>query len=194
MAISERRRLTFTAIAVILLGIITGLLLGNAFASGAPPTQTFNIVAYHWGYALYDEGWNEIEQIEVERGTMIRLVAFPASLLSQELEEQYYQRVIDKGLSVSRGDGVVEEYPPGDPRIAGLIEAAHDDPDTANHGVFIAQLNVDLSPKSNASTLMEAIDSIEFTTDALGAFAISCSVECGIGHQLLVLENAFVVK
>ncbi len=194
MAISERRRLTFTAIAVILLGIITGLLLGGALISGAPPTKTFNIVTYHWGYALYDEGWNEIEQIEVERGTTIRLVAFPASLLSQELEEQYYQRVIDKGLLVSRGDEVVEEYPPGDPRIAGLIEAARDDPDTVNHGVFIAQLNVDLSPKSNVSTLEEAIDSIEFTADALGAFDISCSVKCGIGHELLVLENAFVVR
>lgn len=105
-----------------------------------------------------------------------------------------YRSNFDKGLLASRGDGVVEEYPPGDPRIAGLIEAARDDPDTANHGVFIAQLNVDLSPKSNASTLEEAIDSIEFTTDALGVFDISCSVECGIGHELLVLENAFVVR
>ncbi len=194
MAISEKRRLTFTAIAVILLGIVTGFLLGSVLLSGAPPTKTFNIVTYHWGYALYDEGWNEIEQIEVERGTTVRLVAFPASVLSRELEEQMYQRVIEKGLSASRGDGIVEEYPPGDPRIAGLIKAARDNPDTADHGVFIAQLKVDLSPKSNASTLEEAIDSIEFTTDILGAFDISCSVACGIGHQLLVLENAFVVK
>ena len=84
MAISERKRLTFTAIAVILVGIITGLLLGSVLLSGAPPTKTFNIVAYHWGYALYDEDWNEIEQIEVKRGTTVRLVAFPASLLSQK--------------------------------------------------------------------------------------------------------------
>ncbi len=194
MAISERRRLTFTAIAVILVGIITGFLLGSVLLSGAPPTKTFNIVTYHWGYALYDEGWNEIEQIEVERGTTVRLIAIPASLLSPELEEEMYQRVIDKGLSASRGDKVVEEYPPGDPRIAGLIKSARDNPDTANHGVFIAQLNVDLSPKSNASTLMEALDSIEFTADALGAFDISCSVECGIGHELLVLKKAFVVR
>ncbi len=194
MAISERKRLIFTAIAVILVGIITGFLLGSVLLSGAPPTKTFNVVAYHWGYALYDEGWNEIDQIEVERGTTVRLVAFPISVLSQELEEQMYQAVIDKGLLTSRGDGVVEEYPPGDPRIAGLIKAARDDPDKANHGVFIAQLNVDLSPKSNAPTLEQAIDSIEFTADALGAFDISCSVECGIGHKLLVLENAFVVK
>jgi len=194
MAISEKRRLTFTAIAVILLGIITGLLLGNAFVSGAPPTKTFNIVAYHWGYALYDENWDEIEQMEVKRGTTVRLVAIPASLLSQELEEDMYQRVIEEGLSASRGDGIVEEYPPGDPRIAGLIKEARDKPDTADHGVFIAQLNVDLSPKSNASTLEEAIDSIEFTADALGAFDISCSVQCGVGHELLVLESAFVVR
>ena len=194
MVISERRRLTFAAIAVILVGIIMGLLLGSVLLSGAPPTKTFNIVTYHWGYALYDEDWNEIEQIEVERGTTVRLIAIPASLLSPELEEEMYQRVIDKGLSASRGDKVVEEYPPGDPRIAGLIKAARDDPDTANHGVFIGQLNVDLSPNGNALTLEEAVDSIEFTTDAIGTFDISCSVECGIGHELLVLENAFVVR
>ena len=105
-----------------------------------------------------------------------------------------YQRVIHTGLLASRGDGVVEEYPPGDPRIVGLIKAARNDPDTANHGVFIAHLNVDLSPKSNASILEEAIDSIEFTTDAIGTFDISCSVQCGIGHELLVLENVFVVR
>ena len=34
MAISERRRLTFTAIAVILVGIITGLLLGGGSERG----------------------------------------------------------------------------------------------------------------------------------------------------------------
>ncbi len=194
MVISERRRLTFTAIAVIVVGIITGLLLSVVLLSGAPPTKSFNIVAYHWGYALYDEDWNEIEQIEVERGTTVRLIAIPASLLSPELEEEMYQRVIDKGLSASRGDRVVEEYPSGDPRIAGLIKAARDDPDTANHGVFIAQLNVDLSPNGNALTLEEAIDGIEFTVDALGAFDISCSVSCGIGHPYMVLENALVVR
>ena len=185
MAISERRKLTFTAIAVILVGIITGLLLGSALSSGAPPTKTFNIVAYHWGYALYDEDWNEIEQIEVERGTTVRLIAIPAYALSHEIGEQFEERSVDKGFG---------EYPPGDPRIPDLMEAAHEDPATASHGVFIGQLNVDLSPNGNASTLEEAIDSIEFTTDAIGTFDISCSVVCGVGHPYMVLEGALVVK
>ncbi len=27
------------------------------------PQKTFNTVAYHWGYALYDEDWNEIKHL-----------------------------------------------------------------------------------------------------------------------------------
>lgn len=185
MAISERKRLTFTAIAVILVGIITGLLLGSVLLSGAPPTKTFNIVNYHWGYALYDEDWNEIEQIEVKRGTTVRLVAFPAEVLSHEIGEQFEERVVDKGFG---------EYPPGDPRIHELIEAVHDDPALVNHGVFIGLLNVDLRPKGDASTLEEAIDSIEFTTDAIGSFDIICPVACGVGHPYMVLDGALVVR
>ncbi len=185
MAISERKRLTFTAIAVILVGIITGLLLGSVLLSGAPPTKTFNIVTYHWGYALYDEDWNEIEQMEVERGTTVRLVAFPQSLLPEEIREQLWQRTIDKGYG---------GYPPGDTNIRGLIETAYNDQTEANHGVFIGQLNIDLKPKENANTLEEAIDSIEFTTDAIGTFSILCSVFCGVGHPDMFLDGALVVK
>ncbi len=105
--------------------------------------------------------------------------------MTDEMVERFEQRTIDKGFG---------EYPPGDPRIAGLIEAAYNDPTTANHGVFIGQLNVDLRPKGNASTLEDAIDSVEFTTDAIGAFGILCSVACGIGHPHMVSEGAFVVK
>ena len=185
MAISERRRLTFTAIVVILVGIITGLLLGSALTSGAPPTKTFNIVTYHWGYALYDEDWNEIEQMEVKRGTTVRLVAFPQSVLSNEIRGQLWQRTVDKGYG---------GYQPGDPKITDLIEEAYNDPATADHGVFIGQLNVDLKPKEDASSLGEAIDSIEFTTDAIGTFNILCSVFCGVGHPDMGLQGALVVR
>jgi len=185
MVISERRRITYTAIAVILVGIITGFLLGSVFLSGAPPTKTFNIVNYHWGFALYDEDWNEIEQIEVDRGTEVRLVAFPLSVLSNEIKEQLWQRIVDKGFG---------EYQPGDSKIAGLIEVAYADLDSVDHGVFIGLLNVDLRPNANASTLEKAVDSIKFTTDAIGSFDIICSVFCGEGHDYMVLEGAFVVR
>ena len=185
MAISEKRRLTFTAIAVILVGLITGLLLGSVLSSGAPPTKTFNIVTYHWSYALYDENWNEIEQMEVARGTTVRLVAFPQSALSEEMRQQLWQRTVDEGFG---------EYPPGDSRIADKIETEFNDPSTASHGVLIGQLNIDLRPKENASTLEDAIDSTEFITDAIGSFDIMCSVFCGVGHPQMVLAGALVVK
>jgi hypothetical protein len=194
MAISERRRLTYTAITIILVGIITGLLLGTAFLAGASPTKTFHVIAYHWGYALFDEDWNEIEQMVVKRGTTVRLITYPISIFSQELQEELYQRVVDRGLKTSLGDEEVVEYPPGDARIADIIEAARTDPDTANHGVFIAEFNVDLSPKTDKPALGEAIDSIEFTPDALGNFEISCSIECGPGHEFFALDEALVVE
>ena len=197
MAISERRRLAFTAITIILVGIITGLLLGVAFLSGAPPIKTFNVISYHWGYALFDEDWNEIEQMVVKRGTTVRLITYPATLFSQELQEEWYQRVVDGGLKTSSGkdDEVVEvEYQPGDTKIMDLIEAARTDPDQADFGVFIEAFNVDLSPKTDVSTWDEAIDSIEFTPDAMGTFELSCSIECGPGHSFHSLLEALIVE
>ncbi len=194
MAISERRRLAFTAITIILVGIITGLLLGIAFLSGAPPVKTFNVIPYHWGYVIFDEDWNEIEQMVVKRGTTVRLIAYPANLFSHELQEEWHERVIERGLVVSEGDGIPIEYPPGDPRIEEAIEMAHMDPDTANHGVFIEAFNIDLGPRTDVSTWEEAIDSIEFTPDALGNFEMSCSVECGLGHEFFALPDVLVVE
>ncbi len=74
------------------------------------------------------------------------------------------------------------------------MEAAHEGPATARHGAVIGPHHIDLSPAGNASTLEEALDSIEITTDAIGTFDISCSVSCGAGHSSMILEGAFVVK
>lgn len=185
MVITKGKRLVFTVIMVFLVGITTGFFLGRVLAPEAPPTKTFNIVPYHWGYALYDEDWNEIEQIEVAQGTTVRLVAIPAYSLSHEVQEGFHERVLGNGFG---------DYPPGDDRIPALMEAAHEDPDTSSHGVFIGQLNVDLNPNGNAATLEGAIDSIEFTADDIGVFDISCSVNCGAGHSSMILEGVFVVS
>ncbi len=184
MVINKRKRLIFTVIMVFLVGITSGFFLGRVLAPEAPPTKTFNIVPYHWGYALYDEDWNEIEQIEVAQGTTVRLVAVPAYSLSHEVQEGFHERVLETGVG---------DYPPGDHRIHDLMKAAHEDPDTSSHGIFIAQLNVDLIPDGNASTLEEAIDSVEFTADDIGVFDISCSINCGAGHSSMILEGVFVV-
>lgn len=194
MVKSEKKRITFTAIAVILVGVITGLLLGTTMSGGAPPTKTFNVIAYHWGYAIFDENWNEIEQMEVKLGTTVRLIAYPVNLFSQELQDELYQRVVDKGLSISLvKDGPEIKLPPGDPGIAKIVREAHMNPDTLNHGVAIEEFDVDLSPKADKSTWGEGIDSIEFTPDALGTFKMSCSIECGPGHAFFALMNALVV-
>ena len=182
---NKRKRLIFIVTMVFLVGITTGFFLGRVLTSEAPLTKTFNIVAYHWGYALYDQDWNEIEQIEVEQGTTVRLIAVPAYSLSHEIQEEFHERVLETGFG---------EYSAGDDRIPALMEAAHEYPDTSSHGVFIAQLNVDLNPDGNATTLEKAIDSIEFTADEIGVFDISCSVNCGVGHPGMILEGAFVVS
>ncbi len=184
MVINKRKRLVFAAIAVILVGI---LVVASACAGPElePKTQTFNIVTYHWGYALYDEDWNEIEQIEVKRGTTVRLVAIPAYTLSHEIQEEFHERVLEKGFG---------EYPPGDPRIPDLVRVGFENPAYASHGVLILPFDVDLRPNEHASTLEAATDSVEFTTDALGNFGILCSVACGIGHPYMALDEAFVVR
>ncbi len=121
----------------------------------------------------------------MKRGTTVRLVAFPLSVLSPEIREQLWQRVADKGFG---------QYPPGDPRIPNLVMAGFENPAYASHGVFISQLNVDLRSKEHAPTLEEAIDSVEFTADAIGTFSISCSIFCGMGHPFMRLDGALVVE
>jgi len=195
MVKSEKKRITFTAIAVILVGVITGLLFGTSMSGGAPPTKTFNVIAYHWGYALFDENWNEIKQMEVNLGTTVRLNAYPVNLFSQELQKKFYQRVVDKGLSISLvKDGPEIKLPPGDPKIAEIIEAARTNPETLSHGVSIEVFNVDLSPKADKSIFEGAIASIEFTPDALGSFKLNCSIECGPGHAFFAMADALIVK
>ena len=185
MVITKGKRLIFFITVVFLVGITTGFFLGSVLTSDPPTTKTFNIVTYHWGYALYDEDWNEIEQIEVEQGTIVRLIAVPAYSLSHEMQEEFHERVLETGVA---------DYPAGDDRIPALMEAAHADHDTSNHGVFIAQLNVDLKPDGHATTLDGAIDSVEFTANTIGVFDISCSVNCGVGHSGMILEGVFVVS
>ena len=184
MVVNKRKRLVFTVIAVFLMGILV-VAAACARPEPEPKTQTFNIVTYHWGYVLYDEDWHEIEQIEVKRGTTVRLIAVPAYSLSHEIQEGFHERVLENGFG---------DYPPGDDRIPDLMEAAHENPATSSHGVFIGQLNVDLNPDGNATTLEKAIDSIEFITNDVGVFDISCSVFCGAGHESMILEGVFVVS
>lgn len=166
MAISERRRLTYTAIAVTIVGIVVGLLLGIAISpssTSGPGVKTFNIVPYHWGFAFYDEEWNKLDRIEVAQGTQVRLVAFPVQLLAPEIRQ-------------------------------GLGQEEVTDPGLANHGVAIAQYGFDLRPNAFATTLEDAVDSVEFTADKAGEFTIACSVYCGLHHVHMVAENSFVVK
>lgn len=59
-------------------------------------------------------------------------------------------------------------------------------PALVSHSVFIGQPNVDLRPKENASTFEEAIDSVEFTADAIGSFDIMCSLAYQLCFSWLV--------
>ncbi len=187
------RRLAFTALAVILVGMDIGLLLGGGPQSATLPTETFYVVPYHWGFTLYDKDWNEIERMEVEQGTRVRLVAVPAVLFEREIEDEFRQKVVDRGLVTSKGE-VVTEYPPGDPGIADIIDTARNDPSKISHGPSIIEFDITLRPKGDASALDQAIDSAEFTAEAIGSFDLVCSIVCGPGHTRMRLQGALVVK
>jgi hypothetical protein len=134
-------------------------------------------VAYHWGYALYDQDWKELEQIEVNRGTTVQLTLFPTSVLSDEIKEGLWQRTVDEGIA----------------ELSDIIEA-NDDPDKANHGLSISGYKLDLATTMDTSNLELAVDSIEFIADTIGTFNLLCPLECGSGHTSMRLEGALIVN
>jgi len=182
-------------VALVVIGAVAYFVLPNL--GGGAKEKVFIIVGYHWGFALYDSNYNEIDQIVVNKGDTVKVYFISARSLSEEFYSQLEQRAIQNGVGGISGDELRAKI---DEAISsGLVD----------HGLQITEFSVFISTNTKnfsgkAKTLKEffqiedknAIEqqSVTFKADKTGSFNIQCFVVCGYGHAYMIRENAIVVK
>lgn len=179
----------------------SGCLSGGLPGSGGPVDQTLYVGAYHWGFVLVDEAGDEREQVVLDRGTSIRLVAFntgaeqaletlPTSVRTalpahHELEERNEDRI----------------PPPSDSELHELLEEANERyPD---HSVAMTPSGGHHMGGGMGGGMMRSLalprDATRPTTTTVtaarrGDYTLSCLTYCGYGHAYMDLDDALVVR
>ncbi|MEM2035380.1 MAG: hypothetical protein QXL42_04445, partial [Candidatus Caldarchaeum sp.] len=75
----KARQLLVLALVVGVLGVSASLTLEQS-PFKLRPLKTFYVVAYFWGYVFYDETFNEVPYIVVNRGDEVVINLIPASV------------------------------------------------------------------------------------------------------------------
>lgn len=179
----------------------------------APPAaggRLFYVLAYHYGYAFFDERFVERPAIEVKEGETVTLHVVPAQVLGREAFLAYAERTLGRPIG---------DLPAGDPRIRRKIEEdlalgnVEHIVGIAGHPVYVttnvaAVLGGKPFREGPPRTLAEvprardpAIKSVALTAKRVGAFDVLCvdsgmdgSGTCGWGHKWMVAREAFVVR
>ncbi len=169
----------------LIIGLLAGYFSGALLAPGEPARAeaTFTVVAYHWGFAIYDENGIEVPKMEVSEGTEVTLLLIGGEALSHDLHEIYEERTIEAwednpDFGNLNHTELHEEME--DAEAQGLHE----------HGVRIAAFGVEeeVGGESASPTI------VTFIADETGSFDIVCQVFCGFGHQYMVLSGGLVVS
>jgi hypothetical protein len=186
------------ALVALIIGII--VVSGFLYFNQQPKKpKTFYVVAYHWGYAIYDENLNEISKISVNKGDLVKIVLLPAEAFSHEFHESLVQRTIERGIG---------DLPPGSSEIVEKLDEA-EEKGLLNHGFSILGYDVDIVTdytqfSGSAGSLDELLKvekssaiqrhTITFRADKPGSYDIICSKFCGYGHGWMIIPGGFTVS
>lgn len=181
---------------------LSGCLSGGLPGSGRNVDQTLYIGAYHWGFVLLDADGNEHDQLVLDRGTTIRLVAFntnaeqaleklPPSVQNampehHELEERNEDRIPhpQNGDMHELLDEANERYPNHSVAVM---------PSGGNHmggGMWDGMMMHPLALPRDATRPRVAT----MTASRRGDYTLSCMTNCGYGHAYMDLDGAIVVR
>ncbi|MCS6769897.1 MAG: hypothetical protein NZ570_05620 [Candidatus Caldarchaeum sp.] len=169
------------------------------------PLKTFYVVAYFWGYVFYDETFNEIPYMVVNRGDEVVINLIPASVIIRDPGLSARERTYVEYENRTHRSGV-GELPPRDPRITVELVKAHED-GYSDHGFFIEGYNkgtytcskcggghqVRNSLQQVLQEASAAMGVVRLVADKPGSYTVYCIIYCGYGHTYLRVENAFVV-
>ena len=169
--------------ATLVVGLLLGAAIGILSAPGPAPQRTFTVVAYHWGFALYDEEGTEVPQIAVARGTVVTLLVISAASLGHEVHETMMGRTIAawENNTAFGGKSAME--------LMELMEEAEAQ-GLLDHAVRIPEFDV-VAVTDHESP---APTQVTFVADKAGSFDIRCGLFCGFGHAYMELEGGLVVS
>ncbi|MEM4413462.1 MAG: hypothetical protein QXD59_04215 [Candidatus Caldarchaeum sp.] len=200
----KARQLLVLALVVGVLGVSASLTLEQS-PFKLRPLKTFYVVAYFWGYVFYDETFNEVPYIVVNRGDEVVINLIPASVIIRDPGLSARERTYVEYENRTHRSGV-GELPPGDPRISLELVKAHEE-GYSDHGFFIEGYNkgtytcsrcggghnVRNSLQQVLQEASAAIGTIRLVADKPGSYTVYCIIYCGYGHPYLKIENAFIV-
>jgi heme/copper-type cytochrome/quinol oxidase subunit 2 len=174
------------AVALFLVGLLLGAgivaVVRPAGPAAAPLERTFTIVAYHWGFVIFDEDGEEVPGIQVPLGTRVTLVIMGAEALNVDLHEAYKERTIALWAD--------------NPDYGGFTEAElrQGFDDAEQQGLLIHSVAIEgygINVLADIATGAHKV--VTFVADKAGSFTIRCLNFCGMGHGYMALQGGFVV-
>lgn len=182
------------AVVIVIIGF-TLLFLAPGM-TGVQEEKVFIVVAYYWGFALYDEDFNKIDQIVVNQGDRVKIYFFNARSFSEEFYSQLEEESITMGVGGLSGDD-----------LRGKIDEAVS-VNQIDHGLQITEFKVFMSTNyrnfsGEAKSLSEFFEiedeeaieqqAITFVADKPGTYDFVCYIVCGYGHAYMIYQDALRV-
>ncbi len=196
MAVNTKLVIPIVAV-IVVIGIAVAFLFPGLIGTAPQEEEkVFIVVAYHWGFALYDENYNPIDQIVVNKGDKVKLYFFNARSFAEEFYSVLEERELEKGIGGLTGEELKA-------KIEEAISTGQID-----HGLQITAFKVFMSTNyknfsGKAKTLSEffqiedkeAIEqqSVTFVADKPGTYDFICYIVCGYGHTFMVYQDALKV-
>ncbi len=157
--------------------------------SQAEKSKVFYVVVSEWTFGLYDENFNKLENITVNKGDQVTLVLitkpFTPPELHEELEQDFLKIAKEKGLFETEDD-LEKAHEETFQQLGKMVYGVEYIP----HGFAIKgyedKVNVELEDGN--------IVVVTFTADKQGVFDIYCSEFCGVPHSLMNIEGGFIVQ
>lgn len=161
--------------------------------------RTVYIGSFHWGYVLLREDGQELEQLRLNRGTAVRLVAFNvnAAVATEHLPQPVRDALPEHEALEERNEGVIPQ--PSDGELHELLEVANERyphhslavmPATHGPGMMSGMTLHPVGLPADARTPIE----VTRTATAPGEFSLLCTVYCGYGHPYMNRPSAIVVS
>lgn len=152
-------------------------------------TVTAYVVAYHWGFAIFDEDGSELEELAAPKGATVELIAvndhahdaiaqLPDPVAEGITEIDWHARAHD---DFSEGQLPDPEEQVGE-SVSAVLAAAHDGHD--HHGP-VDDHGLTVEGAGDAVFLDAHGDEpkrLAFTVDSEGEHELICTQDCGYGH------------
>jgi len=196
MALNTKLLIPIAAV-IVVLGIIAAFVLPGMMGTAPQEEEkVFIVVAYHWGFALYDEDYNPIDQIVVNQGDKVKIYFFNARSFAPEFHTQLEEKELETGIGGLTGEELKA-------KIDEAISTGQID-----HGLQITAFKVFMSTNyknfsGKAKSISEffqiedkeAIEqqAVTFVADKPGTYDFVCYIVCGYGHTFMVYQDALKV-